>query len=289
MFGWLNVDKPGGITSRDAVNQIQRIVAPLKVGHAGTLDPLATGVLVIAIGPATRLVPFIQELPKRYRATFRFGWRSDTDDIDGRLEPCPGSTIEQHALELTLEQFVGDQEQIPPDYSAVKVQGRRAYELARQGASVELAARRIQVYSLRLINYTPPDWSVEIACSKGTYVRALGRDIAARLQTCAVMTELRRTAVGPFKAEEAVPLERLRDAQAVAEALLPPAWPLQDWPSVQVNDHQRGALHHGQSIALSTAPSWMDRQVLAFDSSGALVAVLTPECQGKRRPALCFV
>src|SRR4051794_35109294 len=157
MFGLLNIDKPAGLTSRDVVNVVQRLVRPHKVGHAGTLDPLATGVLVVAIGPATRLVEYIQRMAKSYRAVFLLGRTSDTEDIEGKvaeLPQAPVPNIEQ--IESATPRFVGMIDQRPPVYSALKVGGRRAYELARRGETIELAPRRVEVHSIDIVRYAYP-------------------------------------------------------------------------------------------------------------------------------------
>lgn len=288
MFGWLNVDKPSGVTSREVVDVVQRIVQPVKVGHAGTLDPLATGVLVLGVGPATRLIRFVQQLPKRYRATFRFGLRSDTEDIQGRVEPCPGPMPERASLEQVCGKFVGTLEQVPPTYSALKVAGRRAYRHARRGESIELEARSVVVYRLELVDYQPPDWTVEVECGKGTYVRSLGRDIAAALGTSAVMTQLRRLAVGSFTVEDAVPVDELTDLRAVEQHLLPAQVAVSHLPQVTVDASQRNALHFGQTIVLESAGT-QDQEVAAVDESGQLVAILSPAGNFRWHPSMCFV
>ena len=199
MFGLLNVHKPAGITSRDVVNRIQRVVRPVKVGHAGTLDPLATGVLVICLGSATRLIEYVQRMPKHYRGTFLLGRKSDTEDIEGEIEvldAAPQPSIDE--IHAALPQFVGTIRQRPPAYSALKVGGKRAYQLARAGQEVQLAARPIEVYSLSLQHYEYPEIVLDIQCGSGTYVRSLGRDLADGLGTGAVMSALERTAIGDF-------------------------------------------------------------------------------------------
>ena len=200
MFGFLNLNKPAGVTSRDVVNQVQRLVRPEKVGHAGTLDPLATGVLVVCVGRATRLTEYVQRMPKHYSATFLFGRQSDTEDIDGQvIELADPPQPKRDQIEATLPKFLGEIQQVPPAYSALKVEGRRAYDLARRGEDVQLAARPVVIYELRIVAYEYPELRLDIVCGSGTYVRSLGRNIARTVGTQAVMSALVRTAIGNFR------------------------------------------------------------------------------------------
>jgi tRNA pseudouridine55 synthase len=211
MNGLLVIDKPGGMTSRDGVNQVQRwFPRRTKIGHAGTLDPLATGVLVLAVGSATKLVERIQQMGKVYRTRLRLGATSDTDDADGTITPVSAAippTIDQ--VRAALPAFVGRIEQVPPAYSAIKVGGARAYDLARGGKDVALAARPVDVYAISLLGYDWPYLDLEIECGKGTYVRSIGRDLGAKLGCGALVQTLRRTRVGPFTAEQGVGIDVL--------------------------------------------------------------------------------
>jgi tRNA pseudouridine55 synthase len=206
----LNVHKPAGFTSRDAVNKVQRLVYPLKCGHAGTLDPLATGVLLICVGKGTRLVPYLHELPKAYVATFLAGRRSDTEDIEAAVELLPDAPQFSVAdLHAQLPQFLGDIWQVPPRFSALNVGGERAYSLARRGETVDLAPRKIRVHALEVLSCQDCEFRLKIVCSTGTYIRSLGRDIARALGTECVMTALDRTAIGPFEVSQSVSLAEL--------------------------------------------------------------------------------
>ncbi|HEX2475883.1 MAG TPA: tRNA pseudouridine(55) synthase TruB, partial [Lacipirellulaceae bacterium] len=210
LFGILSINKPSGCTSRDVVNRVERVVCPAKAGHAGTLDPLASGVLVICVGKATRLIQYVQQLQKQYLATFLLGHYSDTDDAEGEVCALSDAPIPHRVqVEQVLPRFLGDIQQRPPAYSAIKSGGRRAYQLARQGSAPELAARAVTIHSIRVERYDYPELMLTIECGSGTYVRALGRDIAAALGTAAVMTALRRTAIGQFCVEDAIALENL--------------------------------------------------------------------------------
>jgi tRNA pseudouridine55 synthase len=273
MIGLLNIHKPAGDTSRDVVNLVQRLVRPDKAGHAGTLDPLATGVLVVCIGGATRLVPFIQEQHKVYRATFLLGRTSDTDDVEGHvtvLERAPAVTREQ--VLATLPRFVGRIEQTPPQFSAVKVQGERAYNLARAGRKAEIQPRLVDIYRLELLAFEPPELLIEIECGSGTYVRSIGRDLGALLGSGAVMSALVRTRIGPFRIEDSVPLDALT-RESLAVQLLPAAWAVADKPRCDVDAARLADLRRGRSVLMPDAPSVEGEGPLAvFGPDGQLAA-----------------
>lgn len=221
LFGVLNLYKPPGKTSRDVVNIVQRLVRPNKVGHAGTLDPMATGVLLVCVGPATRLVSILQQAPKTYRAMFRFGQRSDTDDNTGEIEVTENARpVEREEIEAVLPDFCGVIEQTPPAYSAVKVDGRRAYALARQGEDVSLKPRPVRIDSIQIIDYAWPDITLSIRCGSGTYIRSIARDLGERLGGGALMTALERTEIGTFNSENAIDPDSLT-AETVGDSVLP--------------------------------------------------------------------
>jgi len=200
------MDKPGGMTSRDVVNRVQRwFPRRTKIGHTGTLDPLATGVLVLCVGRATKFVERVQNMGKTYRTRLLLGATSDTDDADGAVTPVPDAPVPTpEQIRTLLPTFVGRIEQVPPAYSALKVGGVRAHALARGGKEVTLAARPVDVYSVTLIGYEWPSLDLEIECGKGTYVRSIGRDLGAGLGCGALVQSLRRTRVGPFTAEQGI-------------------------------------------------------------------------------------
>ena len=210
--GVLVVDKPRGITSFDAVQAVGRILKERKCGHAGTLDPMATGVLPVCVGAATKIAGYLAEEEKEYEAAFAFGVATDTGDATGKpVEERPGATATEGAVAEALADLVGTFEQVPPAYSAVKVGGVRSYTLARKGMEVPLAARRVTVREARLLSFGPDRFRVFLAVSKGFYVRSLPRDLGARLGVPLTVSELRRTRVGPFRAELAVTLDALRE------------------------------------------------------------------------------
>jgi tRNA pseudouridine55 synthase len=285
-FGLLNIDKPAGWTSRDVVNRVERLVRPAKVGHAGTLDPLATGVLVVCVGPATRLVPYVQEQAKQYEAAFLLGRTSDTEDIEGRVEDLaqpPVPTRDQ--IEQALPTFLGTIEQQPPSFSALRVRGKRAYALARAGEAIPLAARKVRIDRLQLREYDYPQMRLSVLCGSGTYIRSLGRDVARAVGTSAVMSELCRTAVGPFRLEDSTSLEALT-AGGVEQQLLPPAAAVGHLARVVLDDDGTRELRHGTLLELPCDRSLPD--VAAFDSQGRLVAVLSPHAAGRWKPHCNF-
>lgn len=220
--GFLNIDKPAGWTSRDVVNVIVKLCPKgTKVGHAGTLDPLATGVLVVAVGRTTRLIEYAQDGTKSYRGEFLLGRVSDTEDVEGKvteLEDAP--QISQTAMEAVLPSFSGVLMQRPPAYSAIQVDGQRSYDRARRGEVVDLPSRPVRIDSVELLSFEYPRFELQVVCGKGTYIRSLGRDIAEKLGSGAVMSQLRRLRVGAFAIEDAVDLETLR-TEGVAGFLRP--------------------------------------------------------------------
>jgi len=211
MFGVLNLNKPADVTSRDVVNVVQRIVKPAKVGHAGTLDPMATGVLLVCVGPATRLISLLQEAAKTYVAEFRLGERSDTDDSTGIVERVPfdSAPISEAHFHDALSSFLGTIDQVPPAFSAVKVKGQRAYAKARRGEDVQLKPKSVTVHSIDVRDYQWPAVSLQISCGSGTYIRSIARDLGTRLGCGGLMSALQRTAIGEFRIDDAVDAQTL--------------------------------------------------------------------------------
>jgi tRNA pseudouridine55 synthase len=285
MFGFLNIDKPAGMTSRDVVNRVDKFLRPAKCGHAGTLDPLATGVLVVAVGQATRLMEYVHQLPKTYQGTFLLGRRSDTEDIEGdvvELADSPISTIS--ALTSAAQQFIGTIQQRPPAYSAVKVAGKRAYKMARRGEAITLTERPVKIYSLKILRYEYPELELSVTCGSGTYIRSLGRDLAESVGTSAVMSQLRRLAIGPFRCEEAVCIDDL-SRELIEKRLLPPLTGLEGMPRVEVSDEEVRRLLNGQMI--ENRPAFHAPESAAIAAGGTLVAILKPK-QGGLAPVKCF-
>ncbi|MCC6419827.1 MAG: tRNA pseudouridine(55) synthase TruB [Gemmataceae bacterium] len=246
--GLLVLDKPGGMTSRDAVDRAQRwFPRGTRVGHTGTLDPLATGVLVLCVGAATRLTEYVQRMAKIYRAGVRLGARSDTDDADGAVTPVTDATPpDLDAVRHCLDGFRGPITQVPPAYSAVKVTGRRAHELARRGQEVDLQPRTVEVHGIDILDYAWPRLEVEVYCGKGTYIRSLARDLGERLGCGGLIETLRRTRVGPFDAADAVHLD-VPPAEALA-CLRPVAQAVADLPRLALGAADARRLAQGQVV-----------------------------------------
>lgn len=271
VHGLLNIAKPVGITSRDVVNQIQRLVQPAKVGHAGTLDPLASGVLVLCVGRATRLTSFVQDRLKTYRGTFELGKTSNTDDLEGEIvETGNLREISRGELDSILAEFTGVIEQIPPAYSAVQTGGRRAYALARKGEQVNLPPREVFVASINIVAWDFPRFELEIVCGSGTYIRSLGRDMGERLGCGAVMTELVRTRIGEFRLEDALPPENFT-RENIAAHLIPPVKAVSQLPSVTCKVKQKDLIATGRGIRLE--PESTTGLVAVCDGAGNLVCV----------------
>jgi tRNA pseudouridine55 synthase len=277
--GLLVVDKPKGMTSRDVVNRVQRWFPPrTPVGHTGTLDPLATGVLVLCVGDATRLAEYVQRMPKSYRARLRLGARSDTDDAEGKITRSeqPGPPPNPIEVAHCLKKFVGAIAQVPPAFSAAHMSGRRAYELARRGKQVSLGPRRVTIYRIELLTYEYPYLGIEVDCSKGTYIRSLARDLGEKLGCGAYVEELRRTRVGPFATSRAVALES--DVNTALSSLLPLAAAVVELPAVTLEEAALRALRQGQAIDLPSAPPEAATEMAIFDQAGLLAAIAILEC-----------
>ncbi len=293
LFGLLNLNKPAGISSAAALARVKPLVRPAKLGHAGTLDPIASGVLVVAIGPATRLIDRVQAMPKRYRATFRLGRRSPSDDVETEAVELENPPIpDLPTLRQAVALFVGEIQQRPPAFSAVKVAGRRAYSLARAGREFELAARPITVHQLDIVEYEYPRLVLDIRCGSGTYVRSLGRDLAESLGTAAVMSELVRTAVGPFCVEEACVLREL-NRDSLARRLLPALLAIEAaLPVVQLSAVEVDRLSNGLSASeVQGVPAGLDvgQELAALDPQGTLAAIVRLCPDGSLAPKINFL
>ena len=291
--GWLVLDKPVGMTSTHAVSVVKRLFQARRAGHAGTLDPLASGLLPIALGEATKTVPFVMDGRKIYRFTVRWGEERDTDDAEGRATEISAERPTAEAIRALIPRFSGLIEQVPPRFSAVKIGGERAYDLARDGEAVELAPRPIEVHHLELVETPDPDHSVLAAeCGKGTYVRALARDMGRALGCFGHVTALRRTAVGPFAEQNAIALETLQrmapdDPMIAAAALLPVEAGLAALPALRVSSADAGRLARGQAVLLRGRDAPVMEGWVSVSAQGGLVALAQVE-KGELRPRRIF-
>jgi tRNA pseudouridine55 synthase len=294
VHGWLIVDKALNETSTGAVGAIKRIFRAKKVGHAGTLDPLATGILPIALGEATKTVPFVMDGKKVYRFTVRWGIETDTDDAEGR--PITNSDLRPHeaAIRALLPEFTGVIEQTPPQFSALKVGGERAYDLARAGEEVELVSREIEIHSLNLVASPEAEHSVfEVECGKGTYVRALARDLGRRLGCFGHVTNLRRTLVGLFDESRAISIDALkkiaeeRGEDGLAATLLPVEEGLMSLPALNVSSNDAQRLTQGQPVLLRGRDAPVFEGLVSVSTQGALIALAEVE-QGSLKPKRIF-
>jgi tRNA pseudouridine55 synthase len=254
IHGWVVLDKPGSMTSTQAVTRVRRLFDAAKAGHAGTLDPLATGVLAIALGEATKTVPYAMDGEKLYRFTARWGEGRDTDDSEGKVTATSEMRPSREEIIVQLPSFIGEIMQVPPDYSAIKVEGERAYDLAREGETFTLESRPILIHDARLVDMPDPDHAVfEVECGKGSYIRAWVRDLARALGTVGHVTELRRLRVGPFSIEAAISLETLEGfghSPAALEHLRPIATALDGILALAVTEPDSVRLRSGNPILI---------------------------------------
>ncbi len=276
--GILNMNKPHGLTSHDVVAEVRRLLGVRRVGHAGTLDPIATGVLLVCVGQATRVAEYLMRGEKYYRATFHLGVETDTYDADGtivREMPLPALSLEE--IKHALEQLRRMEQQLPPPFSAVRQRGERLYRLARCGMAVPLRSRPIKITALEVIAWQPPLLTLDVGCSPGTYVRSLAHDLGALLGVGAHVCALQRLASGAWRVEEAITLEQLRTAVMQGDwmkYLHPLDAALQDLPRLEVTEEMAMRLAQGQCVTLPEAPAISPLRVYAPD--GGLCAIVRP-------------
>ncbi|MDF2994813.1 MAG: tRNA pseudouridine synthase [Xanthobacteraceae bacterium] len=292
--GWVLLDKPVGMTSTQAVGAVKWLFSAKKAGHAGTLDPLASGCLPIALGEATKTVPFVMDSRKVYRFTVRFGVETDTDDAEGQPVATSELRPTREAILDALDAFRGEIQQTPPAYSALKINGERAYDLAREGIVVELAPRTVVVHRLELVEMPDADHAVfEAECGKGTYVRSIARDLGRMLGARGHISALRRTCVGTFEESLLVPLDELRATSeangdaAPMEALRPVGIGLETLPSLRVSPADAARLVRGQSIILRGRDAPIVEGFIAVTAGGRLVALGEAEA-GEIHPRRIF-
>jgi tRNA pseudouridine55 synthase len=283
--GFLIIDKPAGMSSREAVDRaLGWFPRGTRGGHAGTLDPAATGVLVLCLGAATRLTEYIQRMRKTYLAGLRLGARSDTDDAEGTItietsaEPPSSECVSDR-----LQEFIGEVDQVPPAFSAAKVSGRRAYDLARRGHEVTLSPKRVSIFQIGVLDYHYPRLELEVLCGKGTYIRSLARDLGQSLGCGALLESLRRTRIGTFDVNEAVPLDASPDV--ARSRILPVSTAVSELPSACADADTLARLRQGQAVPLTSlsyrsSEETSARDVAVFDHSNALCAVASVDESG---------
>jgi tRNA pseudouridine55 synthase len=296
VHGWCILDKPVGMTSTHAVAVIKRLYSAKRAGHAGTLDPLASGLLPIALGEATKTVPFVMDGRKHYRFTVRWGEERDTDDSEGRGTATSAHRPSADEIRELLPRFTGTIEQVPPRFSAIKIDGERAYDLARDGEAVELSARMVDIHNLSLVEVPDADHAVFMAeCGKGTYVRALARDMGRALGCYGHVCALRRTGVGPFVETDAVSLDALQtavpaeggDPGSIASLLRPVAAGLQALPELSVSRADAARLARGQAVLIRGRDAPVMQGWVAVSTHGDLIALAEFE-RGELRPRRIF-
>ncbi|MBN2476065.1 MAG: tRNA pseudouridine(55) synthase TruB [Pirellulales bacterium] len=281
--GLFNINKPAGMTSRRVVDIVQRAVRPAKAGHAGTLDPLATGVLVVCAGAATRLIEYVQRMPKSYTATFLLGRQSPSEDVESEVTALVAPPVPTHEdIVAAAAKLVGPIQQRPPAYSALKVDGRRAYALARKGRQVDLKPRTVMVHRLEVVAYAYPELTLAVDCGSGTYIRSLGRDLAESLDTAAVMSALVRTAIGGFRIQEAVAPCQVKRA-GWSDHLLPALRAVESLPRIELSPAEIREVCNGRTISRPAPPA--QGEFAALDTSGRLIALLIPRGLGELGPS----
>lgn len=275
--GWVVIDKPLGLTSTQTVGRVRRAFQPRKIGHGGTLDPLASGLLPIAMGEATKTVPYIMDGAKVYCFTLRWGEATATDDAEGEVIERADKRPRTEEIESILPRFLGEIEQTPPIYSAIKVAGKRAYDMARAAETFTLESRRVKITDLKLLDNPVPEHSgadyatLQVGCGKGAYMRALARDLGRALGTCAHVVALRRTAVGPFREGHAISLESLEalgHSAADSGAVLPIETALDDIPALALSETEANRLRCGQAVSMLARAN---RERIRDFTNGAIV------------------
>ena len=287
VHGWVIIDKPLGMSSAHVVAKIRKLFKTKKVGHGGTLDPLATGVLPLALGEATKTVSFVLDGKKSYRFEVKWGESRSTDDAEGEVVCTSEQLPIKKEIQDLLPQFIGTIDQIPPTYSAIKVDGKRAYAIARGGEDVQLSPRKVTIESLRLTDVNPASAVFEVTCSKGTYVRSLARDLAVKLGTCGHVISLRRQSAGPFLEKNAILLDSLLKIGHKAELMefvLPLQDALADILALEVQDTEAVKLRQGQRVSI---PQKGDEKVVLILSRGKPQALAKLE-EGQVKPLRVF-
>lgn len=257
--GWVNLDKPLGMTSTQAVGKMRRLMNAQKVGHAGTLDPLATGVLPIALGEATKTILYAQDADKTYEFTASWGEQRSTDDAEGEVIAQSDKRPTKEDVECLLSRFIGEVEQTPPQFSAIKINGERAYDLAREGQKVEIKTRIVHIHDLKILEHTDNTTTFEVKCGKGTYVRSIARDLGELLECFGYVSMLRRTQVGIFNSKSAISLDKFDDLDyksARSNGLLPLQTVLDDIPALILTGEETADLRNGRALSFVSRPDF---------------------------------
>lgn len=274
--GWINLDKPIGLTSTQALARVKRALKPQKIGHAGTLDPLATGILPLALGEATKTIPFAQDREKTYSFTVQWGSATDTEDSEGQVIATSPVRPAESAIKAALPRFLGEIEQIPPRFSAIKIDGERAYDIARDGEVIDMPRRFVWIESLELLTCGPDSADFRCVCGKGTYIRSLGRDLAVALGTVGHIVALRREAVGPFTLDTAISLDFFTDFDDSApldNVLLPLETTLDDIPALALTMGEAAKLRSGQALSFIARPDLARLTAIGADLSEEMTAL----------------
>jgi len=291
--GILNLNKPAGITSFQAVARVRKAAGKQKAGHGGTLDPFATGVLPVFLGKASRVAEYLLKYPKTYLAVVLLGRETDTLDVTGSVTEESGyEHISRTDIEEAVPRFIGRISQTPPLYSALKIKGRRLYDMAREGLCPEVEPREVDIYSIKLIRFHPPELVIEIECGRGTYIRSLARDLGKSLGSCACLSQLARTAYGPFEISRALSLEDIEGSDGLnvlEKGISPMDVILEDTPAVTLDCRQAQMISHGSEVQLRPAVCGC-RLYRAYDAGGRLIALLAPSGdEGYYTPEKVFV
>ena len=275
--GWLVLDKPEGMGSTQAVGKLRWLFDAQKAGHAGTLDPLATGVLPIAFGEATKTMPYVTDGSKAYRFTARWGAETNTDDAEGEIVETSEARPVREAVEALLPRYTGTIEQVPPRFSAVKIDGERAYKRARGGETVEIAPREVEIDAFRVVSHDGRETVLEVECGKGTYVRALARDLGRDLGCFGHVTQLRRTFVEPFEESDAVPLDRLLEAEgdraALDAMLISPREAMDGFTELRLDDGAAQRIRMGNAVIIRGRDAPVDEDDVCVINKGRLLAI----------------
>ena len=278
--GWINLDKPYGMTSTQAIGKVRRALNAQKIGHAGTLDPLATGVLPIALGEATKTISFAQDDIKTYSFTITWGQRRDTDDMEGKIIASSDQRPAKEDITTLLPKYTGDIEQTPPIYSAIKIDGQRAYDIARDGNIPELKPRPVYIESLKLLDCRKNEADFEMTCGKGTYVRSIARDMGADLGCYGYISALRREKVGSFLTKDAISLDIMCDKDYISarsEYLLPLETVLDDIPALELKEDETANIRNGQTLSFVSRPNFERLTKIGLGKKESILALATHE------------